>query len=337
MNEIRKEIKERIEKYPEKDIIIYAHADHDGICSAVSLNYLFGNMEVKFSRSFKPKGLPYFRTKKLFIICDLQLNENQLKVLLDNGLEVINFDHHEIREIQHEKYICLNPKKIYGKQFISSSGLIWKIFKPEKIAWILAVGSASDLAIEDNIELFEFVKEKWPELLQATNLEAIYSSKIFEIAQILLMSFDNPSVGFSLIKESINKGWDAIYRSSLYRLYLSKMQLLKSFIENNKDKIFEHKKFVLIDSSNAKYSGSYSVYLNLKRKDKKTYIEYDNGRLFFRNYFGKDDVVALAKLFDGGGAHKRAGGAYTRKSFSEVLKIIKNYYEKRQPTLFDFK
>jgi hypothetical protein len=336
MKEVKKNVKERIEKYGKDDIIIYAHADHDGICASVGLNYLFGNMEVKFSQSFKPKELPYFKNKKLFIICDLQLSERQIKILLDNRLEVINFDHHEIRDLQHHNYICLNPKKIYGKQFISSSGLMWKIFKPEKIAWILAVGSAGDLAVEDNIDLFEFVKEKFPKLLQATNLEAIYSSKIFELAQIVLMSFDNPPFGFNLVKESINKGWTFLYRSHLYDLYQSKLRALESFIENNKDKIFEHKKFVIINSSNHEYSGSYSVYLNLKRKDKKTYIEYDNGRLFFRNYFGQDDIIALAKLFNGGGAHKRAGGAYTRKSFSEVINAIRNYYEKRQLTLFDF-
>ena len=39
-------------------------------------------------------------------------------------------------------------------------------------------------------------------------------------------------------------------------------------MENEKDKVIEHKKFVLIDSSGEKYAGSYSVHLNLKNKDK---------------------------------------------------------------------
>jgi len=330
-----KELEKQIKKYKTKDIIIYVHADHDGICTAVGLNYLFGNIETKFSLSFKPRKLPYFKNKKLFLICDLQLTKKQIIYLLNKGLEIINFDHHEILEVKHKNYLCLNPKKLYGKEFISSSGLIWKIFKPEKIAWILTIGSAADLCVEDNIELFEFVKQKHPELLQNTSLEAIYSSKIFELAQILLMSFENPENGFKIVMESIKEGPKRIFDSYLYKLYLEKQKDIQNFFEE-KNKIIENKKFVLIDSSGMKFSGSYSVYLNLKNKDKRAYIEYNNGRLFFRNYFGDENIKDIAKLFNGSGSHKRSGGAYTRETFDEVLDILKNYFERKQCSLFDF-
>ena len=336
MIDIKKIVKERIEKYKRDDTIIYAHADHDGICASVGLNYLFGDIETKFSQSFKPKYIPFSLNKKLFIICDLQLREKQINYLLRKGLEVINFDHHEIRDINNENYLCLNPKKLYRKEFISSSGLIWKIFKPEKIAWILAIGSAGDLAIEDNIELFEFVKQKYPELLEDTSLESIYSSKIFELMQILLMSFNNPKEGFTILKKSIEIGSQSIFKSSLYEQYLRKQKIIQKFFEEQRNKVIEHSKFVLIDTSNLEHAGSYSVYLNLKFKDKRVYIEYSNGRLFFRNYFGNEDIRNIAKLFGGGGAHRRAGGASTRKRFNEIYKLIKDYYEKRQSTLFDF-
>ena len=328
-----KKVKERIEKY-KRNSIIYAHADHDGICASVGLNYIFGRIETKFSQFFRPKNIPCLKNKKLFIVCDLQLSEKQINYLLNKGLEVINFDHHEIRDIKHKNYLCLNPKKIYGKELISSSGLIWKIFRPEKVAWILAVGSAGDLAVEDNIELFKFVKKKYPELLEDTSLKAIYSSKIFELAQILLMSFDNPEEGFTILKKNIETPQN-IFKSSLYEKYRRKQKIIQKFFEEQKNRVIEHPKFVLIDTSNLEYAGSYSDYLNLKFKDKRVYIEYDNGRLFFRNYFGNEDIRNVAKLFGGGGAHRRAGGAHTRKTFNEVYELIKNYYEKK--STFDFK
>lgn len=211
MINLKNEVIDKIKKYGEKDIIIYTHADHDGICASVGLTYLFGSAEVRFSRPFKPKELPYLKNKKLFIICDLQLSEKQILYLLSQGLEVINFDHHEIRDIKHENYLCLNPKKIYEKQFISSSGLIWKIFKPEKIAWLLAVGSAGDLCVEDNLDLFEFLMQNSSEFINSISLEKIYSSKIFELAQTLLMSFDNPEEGFKIAEESVKRGYKTIY------------------------------------------------------------------------------------------------------------------------------
>lgn len=330
-------VKEIFEKYKKEEIIIFAHADHDGICATTGLNYLFGDIETIFSQSFIPKEIPNFYHKKLFIICDLQLSENSILYLLRKGLDVINLDHHEIREIQNCKYYCLNPKKIYKKQFISSSGLIWRLFKPEKINWVLAIGSVGDLAIEDVMDLFENTSKTFPELISSIDTKSIYNSKIFELAQILLMAFDDPNKGLNLLKESIKENYNVLYNSELYESYLKKQKILDKFLEENKDKIIENKNFVIINSSNQPYAGSYSVKLNLNNQDNRVYIEYNNGRLFFRNYFGNEDVKKLAKLFSGGGSHSRAGGGFTKKSFIETTHLIKEYYSNRsQQTLFNF-
>jgi len=335
MTDLERVVRKKIEKYREDEWAIYAHADHDGICASVALNYLFGDIETKFSKSFKPKDIPEFEDKKLLKICDLQLSERQIGNLLDQGIEIVNYDHHEIRDMKHKNYLCLNPKKLFSKEYISSSGLIWKIFKPKEVAWILASGSAGDLAIEDNLELFEFTKQEYPELLNGISLESIYSSKIFELAQIILMAFDNPEKGFRILKESIAKPLE-LYNTELYERYLKKRESIRNFFEKHKNRVVEHSKFVLIDTSGLRYSGSYSVYLNLKSKDEKVYIEYDSGRLFFRNYFGSEDVRRIAKLFGGGGAHGRSGGARTGKTFQEVYRTIRDYYENRQTFLLDF-
>ena len=328
-------VRKKIEKHRKEEIAIYAHADHDGICASVALNYLFGDIEPEFSKSFKPKALPEFKDKKLLNLCDLELDESQITNLLSQGMEIINFDHHEVNEVKHKNYLCLNPKKLFGKEFISSSGLIWKIFKPKEIAWVLASGSAGDLAVEDNLELFEYTKQRYPELLEGISLEAIYSSKIFELAQIILLSFDEPKKGFRILKENIDQPLK-IYETELYREYLKKQATIQNFFEEHKDRVIEHPKFVLIDTSGCKYSGSYSVYLNLKFRDERVYIEYDKGRLFFRNYFGKEDIRRIARIFGGGGVHARSGGARTRKTFQEVYQVIKGYFENRQALLSEF-
>ncbi|HII30130.1 TPA: hypothetical protein HA317_03670, partial [Candidatus Woesearchaeota archaeon] len=179
--------------------------------------------------------------------------------------------------------------KICGKEFISSSGLVWKLFRPEKIAWILGVGSAGDLAIEDVPDLFDFIAKQYPALVQSTDLKSIYYSKNFELAQILLMSFDAPEIGFNLVKESIDTGYEVFYQSELYRLYLEKQKAIENFLSANINRFVQNKFFVAIDSSNQNYAGSYSVKLNLINKDGRLYLEHDNGRLFFRNYFGNED------------------------------------------------
>lgn len=129
-------VRRRVGKYRQDEIGIYSHADHDGICASVALNYLFGEIDTRFSKSFKPKDILEFEDKKLVKICDLQLSERQISNLLDQGIEIINYDHHEVRDMKRKDYLCLNPKKLFGREYISSSGLIWKIFKPKDIAWI---------------------------------------------------------------------------------------------------------------------------------------------------------------------------------------------------------
>lgn len=334
---MKEKVKKICQKYTNNEILIYAHADHDGICAAVGLNYLLGDIDIAFSKSFKPTELPNSPNKKLFIICDLLLSTKQIIYLLKNNLEIINFDHHIIRDIRHYNYLCLNPKKIYGKQFISSSGLIWKLFKPKEIAWILGVGSSGDLAITDVMDLFKYINKTIPELVSAVNIYSIYSSKIFELAQILLLAFNNPEEGFNLMNKSINMGYKIMYKSRLYREYLEKQSFLDKFLKETKNRIVKDKFFVIIDSSNQRFSGSYSVRLNLVNKDKRIYVEYDKGRLFFRNYFGDEDIRNLAKLFGGNGAHARAGGAYTRRSFEQVVKTIERFYtQSKQQKLLNF-
>jgi len=330
---MKENYKEKIEdifkRYRQEDILIYAHADHDGICAAVGINYLFGDIETRFSQSFRPLTLPPLNNKKLLVVCDLLLTSKQVYKCLENGVEVINFDHHDVLDIHSDKYLCLNPKKIYGKEFISSSGLIWKLFKPKNIAWILGVGSVGDITIEDVPDLFAFIQKQHPELIKGLDAELIYDSKIFELAQILLLSFDNPEVGFNLVKESLHKGYKIFYQSSLYSSYLEKQKSIESFLAMNIKKFVQNRFFIAIDSSNQKYPGSYSVKLNLMNKDDRVYIEYSNGRMFFRNYFGKEDVRNLAKLFNGYGAHCRSGGGFTKKSFEKVIGIINNYFNRK--------
>lgn len=330
MNELRIKIKEVFEKYEPTEILIYTHADHDGICASFGLNYLFGDIETKFSKPFRPKKIPMGYGKKLLIICDLYIRPYLIMDYLRKGVNVINFDHHDIVDIKHPNYLCIHPRNVFKKEFISSSGLIWKIFRQEKIAWILAAGSAGDLAVEDVKDLFEFVKSQHPELIKNTDLEGIYFSKIFEIAQIILMSFNTPEELFWLLKSSIKNdmGYKEIYKSKFYEKFVEKKEKISSWLEKGDFKKREYKNFVLIDTSNLEYSGSYSVFLNLKTKDKKIYIEYDNGRLFFRSYFGDEDIRNIAKIFNGGGPHSRSGGAYTRKTFEDVYKQIKKYYER---------
>ncbi|HIH21917.1 MAG: hypothetical protein J4478_02495 [Candidatus Diapherotrites archaeon] len=47
-------------------------------------------------------------------------------------------------------------------------------------------------------------------------------------------------------------------------------------------------------------------------------------------------IEKVSRLFGGGGAHSRAGGAFTKKTFQEVGEQITEYFSKPQKKLFEF-
>ncbi len=330
-----KEFKSLFERYDVDEAVIYAHADHDGQASSAALNYIFGDIEVDFSQSFRPKKIPKAFNKKLFVICDLLFSEKQIEILLDRGLKVVNLDHHDVREINDDNYHCFNPKRIYEEEFISTSGLIWKFFSPSDIDWLLAMGSAGDIAVEGVPQLLERISLEYPELIKDTDLRSIYDSKIYELARVVLTSFERPREGFKLIQRSIEEDYGVLYGSKLYDEYLEKQEDIKSFL-NSPYPQRDSEEYILIDSTGEENPGSYGGHLNLENGDERVYVEYSDGRLYFRNFFGDKDICELAELFGGGGAHSRAGGAYTNKSFKVVEKEIRDHFNYQQTSLGDF-
>jgi hypothetical protein len=62
---MKEKILQILRKYGPEDVLIYAHADHDGICAAFGLNYLFGELETVFSKPFRPSELLHLENKKI--------------------------------------------------------------------------------------------------------------------------------------------------------------------------------------------------------------------------------------------------------------------------------
>ena len=93
-----------VKAVPNDKIFIIAHADHDGICPSVGLNYIFGEIRTEFSRSFRPEFINPPHNTELLLINDLLLSEQQLELYLSKGIKIINFDHHDIRNLKNHNY-----------------------------------------------------------------------------------------------------------------------------------------------------------------------------------------------------------------------------------------
>lgn len=314
--------------------VLFAHADHDGVVPAAVMRHLIGKMETHFSQAFRPKELPPTDGKKLFWNVDLQLEESQIWALLNQGLIVVNLDHHEVRLINHENYTCLNPKFTSNQELSCSSQVVWDVWKPVDCAWLLAAAATVDVAPEGSESLLHEAKKAFPEL-KLESLPKIYHSKLFEWGQIVFMAFDDPQQGLLVCEKAIEEGPNGLYDSDLFSNYQKKQEKMKLFFENPKDRIVNGKKFTMINTSGEPYAGSYAVYWNVQQADEKMYVEYADGRLSFKQYFGIGSIFPVAALFGGGGASRRTGGGYTRKSFEEAADLVANHFgEGKQKTLF---
>jgi hypothetical protein len=341
-----KQAEELLNGFSRDEVYVIAHADHDGQAAAVALDHLFGPLDTIFHQSVMPPWLDFPPEKRLLIVCDLLLSEKQIGFLLERGVTVLNLDHHDVRDVAHERYWCLNPKKIYGREFISSAGLVWRLFRKKPamrgLTWILAAGSAVDICVEDSQDLFMETQRLHPELLDSLMPEWVYYSKLFKAGEFMLLSTANTGHSQAVLKKCIqvDSAEPLLGDDALNEKYLEKRDSLERFYANpnTKAKVFRSRVVPLtcIDSTGFSYPGAVATHYSLTEKSPSAYAEYHGGRLFFRNYYGPQDVRTLAALFGGGGAHSRASGAHTSKTFTEVCKAIEEAMSavRLQKTLF---
>ena len=318
--------------------LVLAHADHDGQCSALALKHIFKTeFQIEFSSDtlIGPEKLKQINGKKLLIVSDVILSSKHITSLIEEkDICIVDIDHHAVKHINHDNYHCMNPKKLYNKDFISSAGLLSILYpeKSEEADQIIGAGTGADICIEDMTVLFSRIKEKYPGMLKGTSVRDVLNSRLFEAGNHLLLSSDTPEYSFKILEKCL------AYNSLDYLLCNPCLKAKKAQRDSEIDANFKKIKtittsdYTLMDSSNMfKYAGSYSVKANIDENSDKTYIEYHNGKLFFRNFFGKENVKKIAQRFKGEHLcpNSRTGIAFTKMDFDEVSKeIAKHYLEK---------
>jgi single-stranded DNA-specific DHH superfamily exonuclease len=303
--------------------LILAHADHDGQCAAAVLTKVFGERPLSFMKPSRPSF--YFPTKstRLIINLDLLFSVKQLNHYLERGVKFANLDHHDVRDLKHKNYLCLNPEIVLGKQYVSTSGLLWHLFQKrvKDYAWVLAIGDAGDLCVTDSPELYNHVRRKWPELLNSTLLKDVFSSRIYYLANALFEAcrFGRVNYSYNLVLNALGDGPSSLLEDKfLNKLAERRRKLCESFYYRNLQKFFYSKKAPLLAvNSSREVSSSFSLWLNLKEGSDNVFVDYCAGRVFFRCLYGKVNVAELARSYGGGGNNSRVGTGSTHLTFRE--------------------
>lgn len=327
-----------------EDSLVLAHADHDGQCASSVFSKVFGTRSLNFFKSFNPPF--FFPTKStgLIINFDLLFSRGQISHYLSRGIRFANLDHHKIIDLNHPDYLCLNPKSLWGKQYISSSALLWHLFKRrvKKYAWALVIGDCGDLCVNDSPELYKYVSRKWPELVPSVVHDVLYS-KAYDCANALYeaMRVDRVSYSYNLLLRALDEENPSVVYNDVFlnKLVQRRKKLCEAFYYRNYSKFYysDRAPLVVIDSSKL-LAGAFSLWLNLKERTGKVYVDYSEGRVYFRSLFGKVAVNEIAGLYCGGGNNPRVGSGKTPLNFREFCMDYESNLLKRieQRKISDF-
>ncbi|MBS3073574.1 hypothetical protein J4465_02155 [Candidatus Pacearchaeota archaeon] len=333
------ELKEKINSIPLEQRVIISHSGNDGLITTFSLVSLFGKCDIEFSKTPTNKFIDISDEKRLVFLADILLTKSQLEELLQRELIIIDFNHNMNYSINHKHYFSINPKKIFGKENISSSGMIYLLFKEdeffkekiEKIEWLFGIGPITDVCYEDCLEILTKISERYPELLNLENNKSILKSKLFELSQIFSEGNKNPEKILSFIENIVNYGltYHEIYKEPFFLEWVRKNDVVFNNISAKKIPITETKKFVFVNSTGKDYAGSYSLFLNLLYNDERTYIEYASGKIYLNNLFGQCQNREIAKSFDSHVGNQRFCEAYSQKNFEKMMSYVVDTFEKK--------
>ncbi len=284
---------------PEETIIV-AHADHDGVAATAGLVETFGHMDVIFSQRAINASVNIPFNKRTVILVDVMGKKEWVLKLLRQGKRVINMDHHNPLHINHPNYVSFNPK-LQGEIFVSSSTLVWKLFRPNSVVWALAAGAVTDICAEGSMELIRSVvnvrtwREAYYTVLHDIGWAILYNSPEKMLDEVLHTSFDD-----------------------FCDKYVPGIRKLKHRMLDESQVLYETGSYVILDTRGLEYQGGYSVVWNLENGDERFYAEVGDRKTYFRNFFGDYDVSALARRLGGGGAHPRVGSA----PVTDVQKVL---------------
>lgn len=361
MKDMREKIKicsEILKAANSKDVIILSHADHDGFTATCLIDLIYS--DVKNIRKFYPSKIQSYSlifkkilslNPKYFLIIDALVKPYQkfIEKIMKHGSIVINLDHHDLLSIRNENYLDLNPHN-WGIEFINSSGLCWLISKEidekyfKERCWVAGIGAIQDYCIDDNKELMEELINKG--YIKKMDLESTLESELLKLAKMInsaIHMFSANKIYQILFQAAKENNIEKLQKNDklikALKTYENKFDEVRKHIEKDEKIISINNKQMMLKFYNLRGNDiSVISYLCEIEREKAVYIGYRNGLMVFRSLFYNYDVRELAKLFGGGGPHRRVAGAKTRKSFEEMVKEILNYLKKgkSQKTLSEF-
>ncbi len=348
---------EILEKTNPKDIVILSHADHDGLTGSCLIDLIYSNTKPLLKKFHPSRTQSYFSilnkvfllSPKYLLIIDALIRSYQkfIEKFLKKGIKVINLDHHDLLSIKHENYLDINPHN-WNFEFMNSSGLCWLIAKEidekyfKERCWIAGIGAIQDYCIEDNKELMEELVRR--EYIKKISLESALDSELLKHAKTI-----DSAVNLFSVNETYQIFFQAARENDIKKLqtnekFVKAFEIYKNKLNEVYRQIDESKKINEIGGIKVKFYdlkgndiSMISDFCEMER-EKAIYVGYSNGLLGFRSLFYDYDVRKLAKVFGGGGPHRRVGGAKTSKLFNEIVKEVSNYLrrEKSQRMLDEF-
>ena len=352
MAESLKNVVSIIQDISPDDCIIMSHADHDGFSASVLLNsYFLSNYGMRAKILYPTKFCHYSEIlqeinkhqPKYLIIVDSPLQQYTkylLKILKQT--KIVNFDHHDILNINDNNFIDFNPH-LENLEFLNSSALVWKILMNidrdffSQRCWVAGIGAAQDYCLEDSVEMFDLIREMG--LIDRFDLESVITSKLMSLAKIV-----RASIALTGPEYTYNSLLDACLANNINKL-LNQDNKLSFALEKYQEELSRIEDF-LKDKYNVysrnglkiKFCDLYFSSINFvsdiceRERDRAVYVAYKDGKVSFRALFAPFDVRLLAKFFGGGGANSRAAGAKTSLSYNEMIQRALGFLEQR--TLF---
>lgn len=326
---------------PEKSLIL-SHADHDGYTADALLNSYFKEnagkaVEIRSPGRKQPYHIILSNIKKenpeyLFIVdCLIGKFTGILSEIADSGTKIINLDHHDPLDIEHDNFLSLNPH-LRGKSYVNSSGLVWNLLRDldqdyfDGRAWLAGIGAACDYCFHDQKELFRLARNQG--FIEGVSFSDIFSSKLLRGAKTILSGVEKHGREevYEIIEwASLENEPESIFESNLLKKAYSKHQdkvdrLYKKFKSDARH--LEDVNLVTFDLKGERIG--FISDICEREKEEVIYMGYSGGQIGFRAPFAEENVKELAEKLGGGGPHPKVGGAKLNKPFKEAVSEVKS-------------
>ena len=296
-----------------KESILIAKKDLESIMSCAFLKKKYGFDTIYLEKKEKLSPLFSKSYEEIIFIKNVLLEEvgfGKKSVLIG-----------EIGEGEFKGTIkIISPSLFVGKKTTIPYFLLNHLELPKVAKFLAGASILGNYLAEEYIDFFKELFLEWPFL---SNYPEVYYSELFFFwIGLKEREKDAKEVEDLLLKILEENNFSPYFNSVIYKELLNRKRRILEKISSGEYEIKKSNAFVLI---NANEGGFAAKILQILEKDKKYYVEYDNGTLHFFSLEKKLNK-ALIYFFNGEVFSDYEGIGKTEKDFQETYEDIKMFF-----------